>query len=1449
MSQSAARFVLLVFATLSGLAPSVTSAQTFLGPTPYLCKGDSPFIASINAGTTFLETFESGALTVPGVTASTGSVVGPGGLTDSVDCDDGTIDGSGTNGHSFFSGDGASGITFTFHADVLGHLPTQAGIVWTDGAGTTTFEAFGPTGTSLGTIGPVSIADGSFSGTTAEDRFFGVTFAGGISAIKISNTSGGIEVDHLQYGIFQPAPYIQKSFAACMGPPAGMIGWWRAEGNASDSADSNNGALQNGAGFAAGRVGQGFNFTALNQSVEVPDSPSLELTGAVTLEAWVSPAQFGEATDGTTFISKGDLFVANNQSYDLVYSHTGNVYMRVGNSSTLDEVRSNTVLPLNTFSHVVGTYDGTTLKIYVNGVLENSRISSNGPMLVNNIPLRIGANNFNGFVGIIDEATVYNRALSDSEVNALFNAGSAGKCAPIPAIPLNGTAPLTFTLSNTKPGNLALTGVAFTDTLPGGLVIATPSGLNGSCGGGTIAATAGGSAISLSGASLAAGASCTFGVNVTGTSGGVKNNTTGAISSNESLAGDTASASLAVVAPSPAFIQKSFAACMTPPSAMAAWWPGDGNANDIVGSNQGSYGGAFAAGKVGQAFSLDGSDSVSITHTSQLDFGPTDSFSVDAWINTSSVPDPEAAMILSLTYHCTNELIALQVGADAANNVGEFVIRDNNGNQVTLLTPGSVKDGTFHHLAGVRDVATQTVRLYLDGVLVDSKPDITTGTFTRADAQDTIGQRPTCGTNEFFVGLIDEVEVYRRALSDSEVKALFNVGSAGKCKATPTTPPNTATPLTFTIINPPANPGALTGIAFNDSLPAGLTVANPNGLTNGCGGTATATAGSGTVTLSGGSIATPGNSCTITVNVTGSAEGTKNNSVSVTSTQGGTGNTANASVTITPLPPVIAKNFLSQTIQAGAGSQAGLHFSINNPNSTTTLTGIGFTDTLPGGLLVNTPNGLIAGCSGVTATAGSNVISMTGGTLGPGLTCTIDVTITAPANTPAGLKQNVTSNVTSTEAGPGNSASASITVTTPAPVPPSFSKQFGAATIALNGTTTLTFTITNGNQSTLTGVAFSDPLPSGLVVATPNGLTGSCGGGTITATAGSGTVSLSGATLTAGQQCQFGVNVTGTSAGVKSNVTGTISSTESGAGTTASANITVVAPPTIGKAFGAASIPLNGSTALTFTLTNPNTTTALTGIGFTDTLPAGLVVATPNGLSGACGGGTITATAASGSVTLAGATLAASTQCSFSVNVTGTTGGAKNNSVTASSANGGAGNTSNASVTVVSTSAATLAKSFGAAALSPGGTTTLTFTLTNPNAATTLTGVGFTDPLPSGLVVSIPNGLIGSCGGGTITAAAGSGSVSLAGATLAGNSSCSFSVNVTATGSGTQNNTTSAVTSVEGGNGAPATASLTIVLPAPSNIPTLQAWAIALLALLLSATAFVSARRKGLLRR
>ena len=120
----------------------------------------------------------------------------------------------------------------------------------------------------------------------------------------------------------------------------------------------------------------------------------------------------------------------------------------------------------------------------------------------------------------------------------------------------------------------------------------------------------------------------------------------------------------------------------------------------------------------------------------------------------------------------------------------------------------------------------------------------------------------------------------------------------------------------------------------------------------------------------------------------------------------------------------------------------------------------------------------------------------------------------------------------------------------------------------------------------------------------------------------------------------------------------------------------------------------------------------------------------------------------------------------------------------------------------------TLSKAFGSSSIVLGGTTSLTFNLSNPNAGVTLTGLAFTDTMPAGLVVATPNGLTGSCGGGVITATAGSSTVSLSGATLAPLTSCTFSVNVTATSFGSKINTTSTVTSNQSGAGAAATAAV-----------------------------------------
>ena len=141
--------------------------------------------------------------------------------------------------------------------------------------------------------------------------------------------------------------------------------------------------------------------------------------------------------------------------------------------------------------------------------------------------------------------------------------------------------------------------------------------------------------------------------------------------------------------------------------------------------------------------------------------------------------------------------------------------------------------------------------------------------------------------------------------------------------------------------------------------------------------------------------------------------------------------------------------------------------------------------------------------------------------------------------------------------------------------PPQITKSFGAATIPVNGTTTVSFSINNPNVVAING-SFTDTLPVGLQVAATPDITNTCGVGTVTAVAGNGSISFSN-NLTPVGICTISVNITGT---VDNNYTNSVQilSTDAGNGNTSSANLTVINPPTIAKAFGAATIPLNGTT-------------------------------------------------------------------------------------------------------------------------------------------------------------------------------------------------------------------------------------------------------------------------------
>ncbi|MGH7260610.1 MAG: RHS repeat-associated core domain-containing protein [Nitrospiraceae bacterium] len=217
---------------------------------------------------------------------------------------------------------------------------------------------------------------------------------------------------------------------------SGLIARWPAEGTAQDVVGGQDGALQNGATFAAGPVGQAFSFDGVNDQVSVPNSAALNPTAALTLSAWVRVSALPQGFP--MLVTKGP----TNAQYLLFVngaagaaSGTAPVCFRINvgvsnptNSSqlVLKTVCSTTLITYGQNYQVTGTYDGATLKIYVNGVLENS-FAATGAIATDTRPLLIGAGDAvlfgggqsNQLQGVVDEVQIYNRALTTTESQAL----------------------------------------------------------------------------------------------------------------------------------------------------------------------------------------------------------------------------------------------------------------------------------------------------------------------------------------------------------------------------------------------------------------------------------------------------------------------------------------------------------------------------------------------------------------------------------------------------------------------------------------------------------------------------------------------------------------------------------------------------------------------------------------------------------------------------------------------------------------------------------------------------------------------------------------------------------------------------------------------------------------------------------------------------------------------
>ena len=211
---------------------------------------------------------------------------------------------------------------------------------------------------------------------------------------------------------------------------------------------------------------------------------------------------------------------------------------------------------------------------------------------------------------------------------------------------------------------------------------------------------------------------------------------------------------------------------------------------------------------------------------------------------------------------------------------------------------------------------------------------------------------------------------------------------------------------------------AASALDFTDNLPASVVVATPASASTTCsGGTLTAAAGSGVITYTGGSVAA-GASCTVVVDVTSVTPGAHvNTSGDLTSSSGNSGpatDTLNVQA-----PPTFTKDFAPNPVLETFDTT--LTFTIDNSASPVGASSLAFSDMLPFDLLVAAVPGDVNNCGGsFVALPGSTTVSLTGGTVGAGLTCTISVQVNAPS--PGGPLNNVTGDLTSTL---GNSGTAS----------------------------------------------------------------------------------------------------------------------------------------------------------------------------------------------------------------------------------------------------------------------------------------------------------------------------------------------------------------------------------------------------------------------------------------
>jgi hypothetical protein len=236
-------------------------------------------------------------------------------------------------------------------------------------------------------------------------------------------------------------PVLHTRAADCVGSPLGLAGWWPASGTANDIVGANHGALQGGAtANAVGIVGSAFSFDGTNSYIQIPDAPTQKPT-TLTIECWVRFASLDSAGSGGA--PAGDQYLVFKQNtrsgdfegYDLSKTRLGGGdrfrFLIASATGQPMQIEGTTLVTTGVWYHVAAVRGSNFMQLYVNGQLER-QTNVTFAQDYGTLPLYFGSSGQSFWdrklKGLLDEVSLYARALSSSEVAAIYAAGASGKC-------------------------------------------------------------------------------------------------------------------------------------------------------------------------------------------------------------------------------------------------------------------------------------------------------------------------------------------------------------------------------------------------------------------------------------------------------------------------------------------------------------------------------------------------------------------------------------------------------------------------------------------------------------------------------------------------------------------------------------------------------------------------------------------------------------------------------------------------------------------------------------------------------------------------------------------------------------------------------------------------------------------------------------------------------------